>query len=196
MKRFRFPWCAGAELAAKAMQLERLAGAHLTIRRAAAVDASAIARLVNLAYRVEAFFVAGERTSVPEIEALLARGAFLVAERDHSPAEGAAARRVLVGSAYVEDRGDHGYIGLVSVDPELQGSGIGRALMAAAEEALLSAGRRRAEILVVDLRAELPPWYRRLGYREVGTRPFPPDAPALRPCHFIVMSKRLRGNEC
>jgi hypothetical protein len=40
----------------------------------------------------------------------------------------------------------------------------------------------------VNLRAELPPLYRRLGYMESGTAPFEDDA-LTRPCHFVMMSK-------
>jgi hypothetical protein len=47
------------------------------------------------------------------------------------------------------------------------------------------------DISVVDLRTELPPFYRRLGYVETGTAPFPDPAKAKRPCHFILMSKPL-----
>ena len=50
---------------------------------------------------------------------------------------------------------------------------------------------RASSSLVVNLRRELPAWYGRQGYREVGTRPFPPDAPNILPCHYLVMSKRL-----
>ena len=63
--------------------------------------------------------------------------------------------------------------------------------MAAAESSLADAGRPRVELLVVNLRRELPSWYDQQGYREVGTRPFPPDAPNTLPCHYLVMSKRL-----
>jgi hypothetical protein len=43
---------------------------------------------------------------------------------------------------------------------------------------------------VVNVREDLPPWYRRLGYRETGTLPF--DSPRKkRPCHFIQMEKGL-----
>jgi hypothetical protein len=44
---------------------------------------------------------------------------------------------------------------------------------------------------VVNIREELAPWYRRLGYRETGaTAPF--DDPRLkRPCHFVEMEKPL-----
>ena len=154
----------------------------LSSRRAGRADAPAIAHLVNAAYRIaESFFIRGDRIDVPEVEAMLARGGFLLVERDGK----------LEGSVYVEDRGDHGYIGLVSVDPALQRAGLGRALVVAAEQSLIDLGRPRAELLVINLRTELLPWYARQGYREVATRPFPPDAPNTRPCHYLVMSKRL-----
>ena len=47
------------------------------------------------------------------------------------------------------------------------------------------------EIHVVDLRQELPPIYRRLGYVEVGTEPFPDAERAKRAARFIVMTKPL-----
>jgi ribosomal protein S18 acetylase RimI-like enzyme len=151
-------------------------------RRAGATDAPAIARLVNAAYGIaESFFIRGDRIDLPEVEAMLTRGGFLLIERGGK----------LEGSVYVEDRGDHGYIGLVSVDPALQRAGLGRALVVAAERSLIELGRPRAELLVVNLRTELLPWYARQGYREVATRPFPPNAPNTRPCHYVVMSKRL-----
>jgi ribosomal protein S18 acetylase RimI-like enzyme len=156
----------------------------VSIRRARSADAPAIARVVNDAYReAEAFFIRGDRIDETEVARLLERGAFLLAEH----------QGVLLGSVYVEDRGDHGYIGLLSVDPRLQREGLGRTLMAAAEESLAAAGRPRAELLVVNLRRELPAWYGKQGYREVGTRAFPPDAPNFLPCHYLVMSKRLRS---
>ena len=46
------------------------------------------------------------------------------------------------------------------------------------------------DIRVVNLRTELPPFYRRLGYAEAGTEPVE-EPRALQPFHFIVMSKVL-----
>jgi hypothetical protein len=45
-------------------------------------------------------------------------------------------------------------------------------------------------ITVVNLRSELPPFYRSLGYLEQGTAPFT-DARAMKECHFIIMAKPL-----
>jgi hypothetical protein len=47
------------------------------------------------------------------------------------------------------------------------------------------------EIEVVNLRNELPPFYRKFGYVEHSTRAFPDDEHTSRPCHFIVMRKVL-----
>jgi hypothetical protein len=53
-----------------------------------------------------------------------------------------------------------------------------------------TAGCRAVDIRVVNLRTELPPIYRRLGYLETGIQPFE-DPRASQPCHFILMSKPL-----
>ena len=45
-------------------------------------------------------------------------------------------------------------------------------------------------VRVVNVREELPPFYRRLGYRETGTIPFT-DPRVRQPCHFIEMKKAL-----
>lgn len=156
----------------------------LTIRRAGEDDAAAIADLVNRAYQVERFFVDGERTSTDEIAELQRRGEFLVLDY----AEGG-----LAAGVYFRIEGDRGYFGLLSVDAHLQGSGIGRRLVAVAEAMCEAAGCRAMDLQVVNLRSELPPWYRSLGYREYGTEPFPREAPTKRPCHFILMSKPLGG---
>lgn len=153
------------------------------LRAALPADVPAITALVNEAYRVEAFFVRGDRVDAREVAEHLESGAFLLADGPQG----------LEGSVYVEARGASGYFGLLSVVPARQGRGLGRRLVAAAEECLRGAGCRGAEILVVSLRTELFPFYERLGYVEAGTAPFPESERErlLRPCHFVVMRKRL-----
>jgi GNAT superfamily N-acetyltransferase len=157
----------------------------IRLRWADAEDVLAITRLINAAFGVERFFIDGDRTSAAEIHRMLIQGGFLLAEDD--------AFR-LYGCVYVERRGgrhERGYFGMLAVDPERQRGGIGRGLIAAAEDQCRACGCTVMEIQVVNLRAELPPLYRRLGYTETGTAPFPAAARPKLPCHFVQMEKPL-----
>jgi GNAT superfamily N-acetyltransferase len=97
----------------------------------------------------------------------------------------------LAGCVYVKRKGDRSCFGMLSIDPALQGKGLGRALVDEVESRARAAGCRHMDIQVVNLREELPPFYRRLGYVETGTAPFPDDEHTTKPCHFILMSKAL-----
>ena len=155
----------------------------MDIRVATAADIPTLERLINAAFVVERFFKVGDRINADGIRTEQAKGAFLLLERDG----------VAIGTVYVELRGDRGYIGMLSVDPQRQGGGYGRALMAAAEEYCRRNGARHADLRIVNLREELPPFYRRLGYVESGTEPFSEPAQATQPCHFLLMTKAAGG---
>jgi hypothetical protein len=47
------------------------------------------------------------------------------------------------------------------------------------------------DLQIVSVREELPRFYRRRGYIETGTAPFPADLTPKLPCHFVKMSKPL-----
>jgi N-acetylglutamate synthase-like GNAT family acetyltransferase len=148
-------------------------------------DLPAITALVNQAFKVEAFFIARDRLIPEETREYFSTGRFLLAEEDGT----------LAGCVYVELRGDHGYLGLLSVDPSRQNTGLGRRLVASAEEFAREMGARRMDLTVVNLRTELPPYYEKLGYAVVGTAPIREAMipRVTQPCHFIRMSKPL-GN--
>jgi predicted N-acetyltransferase YhbS len=152
------------------------------IRVATAADAEKITAVINAAFRIaEEFFVDGNRITLKEVQESFARGAFLVAEDGDS----------VSGCVYVEPRGERAYLGLLSVDPARQQTGLGSRLMAAGEAYCAERGAQFMDIYIVNLRTELPPFYRSRGYVENGTTPFPPDVPTKQPCHFINMSKPL-----
>ena len=148
-------------------------------------DVAALVRLINAAYRVEDFFINGDRTNERDVRARLEApgAAFLVID--------APAGAGLAGAVYVEIRGDRGYFGLLSVDPARQKQGLGRKLVEAVESHCRAAGCRVLDIDVVNLRQELPAFYAALGFVPAGTAPFPDPAKLTRPAHLVMMTKPL-----
>ncbi|HSA56694.1 MAG TPA: GNAT family N-acetyltransferase [Gemmatimonadaceae bacterium] len=157
----------------------------MIVRRAAPADGSALVRVINRAYRVEEFFVVGDRTTDDDVARRLALpgAAFLVVD-DEEPGR-------LAGAVFVEVRKDRGYFGLLSVDPDRQRRGLGRLLVRAAEAHCRAAGCRFMDLDVVNLRRELPGFYRSLGYEDTGSAPFPAGERLRREAHLVVMSKAL-----
>ncbi len=105
----------------------------------------------------------------------------------------------LRGCVSITDKGDAlAYLGLLTVDPERQGGGLGRKLIAAAEtEAQGRFGSDRMEMTVIAQRAELIAWYERCGYARTGEqRPFPATDPRFGlprrdDLVFVVLAKSL-----
>jgi GNAT superfamily N-acetyltransferase len=153
----------------------------LHLRTATTNDAEEIARVVNEAYRRERFFIDADRTNPEKVRALFQTGKFLLLVEDDA----------LMGCVYVEPRGERGYFGLLTVDPKRQRGGLGAQLIAAAEQECRAVGCRIMELTVVNVRTELPPYYRRFGYIENGTLPFPADQYPKMAVHLIQMSKAL-----
>jgi N-acetylglutamate synthase-like GNAT family acetyltransferase len=154
----------------------------VTVRVAESSDATQIMAIINSAFRVaEKFFYDENRVTLEEVERLLTTGTFLLAEAD----------RVLRGCVYVELRGERSYLGLLSVDPSQQQTGLGSLLLTAGENHCRELGARFMDIYIVNLRAELPPFYQRRGYVESGTLPWPAEIRTVQPCHFITMAKAL-----
>src|SRR5688572_27459678 len=152
------------------------------IRIANSDDEEKITEVINAAFKIaEEFFVDGNRITLEEVRRHRASGAFLIAESDGA----------IDGCVYVEPRGERAYLGLLSVDPARQQSGLGSRLMEAGEAYCRERGARFMDIYIVNLRTELPVFYERRGYVENGTTPFPADVPTKQPCHFINMTKAL-----
>jgi len=154
-------------------------------RLASDYDAPALVRVINLAYRVEDFFVDGDRTNEGDVRCRMAKpnAAFLVID--------GAGTGELAAAVYVEIRDGRGYFGMLSVDPSHQQRGLGRTLITAVEDRCRDAGCKFLDIDVVNLREELPAFYRRLGFTPVGEAAFTDPAKLRRPAHLVVMTKPL-----
>jgi ribosomal protein S18 acetylase RimI-like enzyme len=162
-------------------------------RRATLADVTELVRVINLAYRVEADMFHGERTSDADVRERIARpnAAFLVVAPDDLAGDTARPRPTLAGSVYVETRSSRGYFGMLAVDPNRQGRGLGRALVRAAEEYGRASGCAHMDLDVVDLRGELTSFYGSLGYTAVGESPYPRPEQTKRPVRLIHMMKPL-----
>jgi len=115
----------------------------------------------------EANLLDGQRTDPAGVAELIAKpgSCMLLAERDGA----------LLACANLEKRGDAGYFGMFSVRPDLQGAGIGRAVLAEAERVAHEDWHcREMHMTVISVRDELIAWYERRGYRRTGIHsPFP-----------------------
>ena len=150
------------------------------IREATEDDVAWMLRVINDAYRVEEFFVEGDRTSEAELRELMKKGSFLVTDG---------------GAVYVELRLElpepRAYFGLLAVAPARQGKGIARRLVTAAEDRARAAGCVAMDLYIVDVRPELAPFYQRLGYHACGTAPFPSEYRLKLPASLIAYEKAL-----
>jgi len=154
----------------------------LEFRVAALQDAEEITALINAVFRkAESFFIDGDRIDVDSVRGLMAKGEFRISQENGA----------LRACVYLERRGERAYLGVLSVVPKLQRTGIGSALLKAAEDQCAKAGCRFMNLRTVNLRTDNRAFYGRRGYVETGTEPFPPEHNPKLPCHFVNLSKPL-----
>ena len=152
-------------------------------------DVLEIVRVINLAYRVEAEMFHGDRTSEYDVRERLGRenARFLVLDDD--AADSTPGR--LIGAVYLELGDRRGYFGMLAVDPNKQGQGLGRVLVRAVEDYCTNAGCAHLDLDVVDLRVELPGFYNALGFTRAGSIPYPRPSETKQPVHLVQMTKPL-----
>ncbi|MEP6835381.1 MAG: GNAT family N-acetyltransferase [Gemmatimonas sp.] len=159
-----------------------------TPRIATRDDGSHLVTVINRAYVAESSIVRGERIDLSNVvQRIVASNTwFLVIEQntDHSA-------RQIVACVCLDCDGHRGHIGLLSVDPDHQGRGLGAKLLRAAE--LLCAEKFCCPVIeleVVSERHDLFPFYAQMGYERTGVAPFPNESLLKKPAHMVVMQKR------
>ncbi|MDQ4115280.1 MAG: GNAT family N-acetyltransferase [Actinomycetota bacterium] len=146
---------------------------ELTFRDANLVDVDALVGLIESAYRgdasragwtTEADLLAGQRTDPEGVrEVITAAGSrLLVAELlTERPGEIVACCQLQKREAYV-------YFGMFSVSPQLQGGGVGKAVMAEAELIAREWGAEEIRMTVIRQREDLIAFYERRGFVRTG----------------------------
>jgi GNAT superfamily N-acetyltransferase len=156
---------------------------ELRIREALAADIPVLVPLVNRAFEVEDKKITGiDRTDADEMFSLMQDGTFLVNEDAQGP----------LGCVHVKINGTAGYFGMLAVDPSRQKVGLGGKLIAAAEDFARKRGCSVMEITVINLQTSMFPYYRKLGYVEVGQEGRRPGKrEPLVDYHLVRMRKTL-----
>lgn len=164
-------------------------------------DAPALSLIVNNAYRgrdadagwtSEVGILSGPRADAAAIEKMIAAGTATVLVLRHNDT------KAVVGCVCVESLdAATWYLSMIAVDPQHQEQGLGKLIVAGAEDYVRARGARRARMTVIQVRSSLIAWYRRQGYLPTGeTEQFPygddsVGVPLRDDLHFVVLEKTL-----
>jgi ribosomal protein S18 acetylase RimI-like enzyme len=161
-------------------------------------DIPAIVALLNSAYRgesseqgwtTEAHLIGGnvrtDETSLQQVMELPGSVLFKYLNTDQE----------ISGCVNLQQKAGKLYLGMFAVSPLLQGFGIGKQLLKAAEEYATQLNIPAIFMQVITQRTELIDWYKRYGYQETGERiPFKEDGLTgkhLQPLEFMVLEKNM-----
>lgn len=139
-------------------------------------DVPALVRLVNSAYRgdssragwtTEADLLGGVRIDAERLTAAVRSSGQVILVHEQA--------REIVACVHLQRTGDDCYLGMLTTRPTLQNAGLGRQMIAAAEQWAIAHWHSRAmHMTVIVQRTELIQWYERRGYAVTGERrPFP-----------------------
>lgn len=164
---------------------------------ATVADANELDLLVNSAYRgdssrqgwtTEADLLDGTRTDAAALADLIKTPGTIVLKYIED--------NQLLGCVELRDEKRTLYLGMLTVKPNLQGKGIGKILLRAAEEEAKKRGYTAIRMTVISSRKELIDWYVRHGYQFTGERkPFSFNDPRFgQPkvkLEFVVLEKKI-----
>jgi N-acetylglutamate synthase-like GNAT family acetyltransferase len=161
-------------------------------------DTHEIVALVNKAYRgetskkgwtTEADLFGGIRTDKNGIEEILK-------DEDSTFLKYVDDKNNIIGCVHLQHKKQKLYVGMLTVDPEIQNKGIGKDLLQAADDYALKNNFQSVYMTVISIRKELIQWYERHGYKKTGeTKPFPMNDEKFglpkRFIEFIVLEKTV-----
>ena len=171
---------------------------NINISIATGADIIAIKDLLNITYRgeaskqgwtTEAELIAGDtRTDEKSVRQVMQQPGSIFLKYYNNEQQ-------IIACVNLQKHGKRIYLGMFGVMPDLQGAGIGKQMLTAAEEYALQVGCHAIYMSVISLRTELIDWYKRYGYTDTGKRiPFEEDAITgrhLKPLEFMILEKQL-----
>ena len=160
-------------------------------------DVSTLNKLINSAYRgesskkgwtTEANLLEGLRTTEQELKEIMVNPANTILKFTDN--------NTIIGCVLLIEKEQQLYLGMLTVSPELQNSGVGKKLLQQAEIHAQKIGLPKIVMTVISVREELIAWYKRNGYVDTGARePFPVSDVHIpisdKPLEFIVLEKRI-----
>lgn len=167
------------------------------ITKATLTDIPALNQLINSAYRgesskkgwtTEANLLEGKRTNEEELAEIINNPKNTIlkyTENDN-----------IIGSVLLVEKENQLYLGMLTVSPELQNSGIGKKMLAEAENHARTLGLSSIIMTVISVREELIAWYKRHGYVDTGEREAFPESGihvtiSPNPLEFIFLEKKV-----
>lgn len=167
------------------------------IEKATAKDVSSLNELINSAYRgesskkgwtTEANILEGKRTTEAELTEIIRDKKNIILKYSEN--------NQITGCVMLKKKENELYLGMLTVSPELQNSGIGKKLLQQAEILASELGLSKIVMTVISVREELISWYKRRGYVDTGARePFPVSTVfsqiSNETLEFMVLEKRI-----
>lgn len=167
------------------------------ITKATLADVSALNKLINSAYRgelskkgwtTEANLLEGKRTTEEELTEVIQDKKNTILKYTEN--------NQIIGCVLLIEKEYQLYLGMLTVSPELQNSGVGKKLLQQAEIYASALGLSKIVMTVISVREELISWYKRRGYVDTGARePFPASDVHIPiynlPLEFIVLEKKI-----
>jgi N-acetylglutamate synthase-like GNAT family acetyltransferase len=160
-------------------------------------DIPALVHLINSAYRgegskkgwtTEADLLDGTRTDEANISDLINDLNAVILKCLNEDGE-------IIACVYLQKQQIRLYLGMLSVSPDIQGAGIGKSLLAAADEHAIKNQCNSVFMTVISVRRELIAWYERHGYKRTDeTKPFPIGEKfgiQKQPLELIVLEKNV-----
>ena len=167
------------------------------ITKATLIQVTEITNLVNSAYRgetskkgwtTEANILEGTRITETELTEILSDSTNTILVYQEN--------KKIIGTVLLTNKTTELYLGMLTISPELQNTGLGKKLLQAAEDFARTLNLSKITMTVITIREELIAWYNRNGYKDTGNRePFPSNFDNVvlhaEPLTFMILEKAI-----